>query len=31
MDSIGSLHPLTRAWLLDGPLSSYVVAFSALM
>jgi hypothetical protein len=24
MDSIRSLHPLARAWLLDGPLSSHV-------
>ena len=31
MDSIDSLHPLARAWLLDGPLSPYVDAFSALM
>ena len=31
MDSIRSLHPLARAWLLDGPLSPYVDAFEALM
>ena len=31
MDSIRSLHPLARAWLLDGPLSLYVEAFEALM
>ena len=31
MDSIGSLHPLARTWLLDGPLSPYVDAFVALM
>ena len=31
MDSIGSLHPLARTWLLDGPLSPYVDAFMALM
>jgi integrase/recombinase XerC len=30
MDSIRSLHPLARAWLLDGPLSSHVDAFQAL-
>jgi hypothetical protein len=27
MDSIRSLHPLARAWLLDGPLSPYVEGF----
>jgi hypothetical protein len=31
MDSIRSLHPMARAWLLDGPLSPYVDAFEALM
>jgi integrase/recombinase XerC len=31
MDSIGSLHPLAKTWLLDGPLSPYVDAFVALM
>jgi hypothetical protein len=31
MDSICSLHPLARAWLLDGPLSSHVDAFQALL
>jgi integrase/recombinase XerC len=31
MDSIRSLHPLARAWLLDGPLSSHVDAFQALL
>lgn len=31
MDSIRSLHPLTRVWLLDGPLSPYVDAFVSMM
>jgi hypothetical protein len=31
MDSIRSLHPLARAWLLDSPLSSHVDAFQALL
>ena len=31
MDLIRSMHPLARAWLLDGPLSSYVDAFQALL
>ena len=31
MNSIRSLHPMSRAWLLDGPLSPYVDAFEALM
>lgn len=31
MDSIRSLHPMARAWLLDGPLSPYVDAFEALL
>ncbi len=31
MDSIRSLHPLARAWLLDGPLSPHVDAFQALL
>jgi len=31
MDLIHSMHPLARAWLLDGPLSSYVEAFRALL
>ena len=31
MDLIRSMHPLARAWLLDGPLSSYVEAFQALL
>ena len=31
MDLIHSMHPLARAWLLDGPLSSYVEAFQALL
>ena len=31
MDLIRSLHPLARAWLLDGPLSSYVDAFQDLL
>jgi len=29
MDSIRSLHPMARAWLLDGPLSSHVDTFQA--
>ena len=31
MDLIRSMHPLARAWLLDGPLSSYIEAFQALL
>ena len=31
MDSIRSLHPMARAWLLDGPLSPHVDAFVALL
>lgn len=31
MELIHSMHPLARAWLLDGPLSSYVEAFQALL
>ena len=31
MDSISSLHPMARAWLLDGPLSAHVDAFQALL
>ena len=31
MDSIRSLHPMARAWLLDGPLSPYVDAFEDLL
>ena len=31
MDLILSMHPMARAWLLDGPLSSYVGAFQALL
>lgn len=32
MELIHSLHhPMTRAWLLDGPLSSYVAAFEAVL
>ena len=31
MDSILSLHPMSRAWLLDGPLSPFVVEFQALL
>ena len=29
MELIRSLHPMSRAWLLDGPLSPYVDAFQA--
>lgn len=29
MDSISSLPPLTKTWLLDGPLSSHVEAYMA--
>ncbi len=29
MDSISSLPPLTKTWLLDGPLSSHVEAYTA--
>lgn len=31
MDLILSMHPMARVWLLDGPLSSYVGAFQALL
>ena len=31
MDLIRSMHPLARAWLLDGPLSSYIEAFQTLL
>lgn len=31
MDLIRLMHPLARAWLLDGPLSSYIEAFQALL
>ena len=31
MDLICSMHPMDRAWLLDGPLSSYVEAFQAML
>lgn len=31
MDPILSLHPLARAWLLDGPLSPYLDAYMALL
>ena len=31
MDLIRSMHPMARAWLLDGPLSSYVDSFQALL
>lgn len=31
MDSTRSLHPMAKAWLLDGPLSPYVDAFEALL
>lgn len=31
MDLIRSMHPLARAWLLDGTLSSYIEAFQALL
>ena len=31
MDLIRSLHLMTRAWLLDGPLSPYVDPFQALL
>ena len=31
MDSILSLHPIARAWLLDGPLSPHVDVFQALL
>jgi hypothetical protein len=29
MDSISSLPPLTKTWLLDGPLSPHVEAYTA--
>ncbi len=31
MNPIHSLHPLARAWLLDGPLSPHVDVYSALL
>lgn len=31
MDSIHSLHPMARAWLLDGPLSLNVDGFEAAL
>ena len=31
MDLIRTLHPLARAWLLDGPLSSHLDAYLALL
>ena len=31
MDPIRSLHPLARAWLLDGPLSPHVDEYLALL
>ena len=31
MDSIRTLHPLTRAWLLDGPLSAHLGAYLTLL
>ena len=31
MDPIRTLHPLARAWLLDGPLSSHLDAYLALL
>ena len=31
MDSIRSLHPMAKAWLLDGPLSPHIDAFQALL
>ncbi len=31
MNLIHSMHPLARAWLLDGPLSSFIEAFQALL
>jgi len=31
MNPIHSLHPLARAWLLDGPLSPHVDAYLALL
>lgn len=31
MDSIHSLHPMARAWLLDGPLLPYVDTFEAAL
>ena len=31
MDPFRTLHPLARAWLLDGPLSSHLDAFLALL
>ncbi|HEY6612665.1 MAG TPA: tyrosine-type recombinase/integrase [Pseudomonas sp.] len=31
MDSIRTLHPLTRAWLLDGPLSAHLDGYLTLL
>lgn len=31
MDSISSLHPLARTWLLDGPLAAHIDAYKALL
>ena len=31
MDPIRTLHPLARAWLLDGPLSKDLEAYLALL
>lgn len=31
MDPISSLHPLAKAWLLDGPLATHVDAYKALL
>lgn len=31
MDPIPTLHPLARAWLLDGPLSADLEAYLALL
>ncbi len=31
MDSISSLHPLAKAWLLDGPLATHLDAYTALL
>ena len=31
MDPISTLHPLAKAWLLDGPLAIHVAAYNALL
>ena len=31
MNSISSLHPLAKAWLLDGPLAAHLDAYTALL